>query len=95
MVDTTVGAVLVKYSIQWYIRRRVHSSWLYWRERHLRAARQMAVDVTDTLTAQTPGTTAGTARAHTPSAVTGAAAAEGAAAEAAAAEVTATEGAAS
>ena len=95
MVDTTVGAVLVKYSIQWYIRRRVHSSWLYWRERHLRAARQMAVDVTDTLTAQAPGTTAGTARAQTPSAVTEAAAAEGAAAEAAAAEVTATEGAAS
>ena len=59
MVDTTVGEVLIKFSIQWHVRRQVHSSWLYRRERHLRAARQMAVDATDAVEAQASDTAAG------------------------------------
>jgi hypothetical protein len=43
MVDTTVGTVLDKLSTQWYQKRPMHSMWLHWREKHLRAARLIAV----------------------------------------------------
>ena len=74
MTSTTVGAVLIKHSTRWFIRRQVHSWWLYWRERHLLAAQQMA-----TVAARTPSTETGGAD-------TEGAAAEGAASEGAAAE---------
>ena len=79
MTSTTVGAVLIKHSIRWHIRRQVHSWWLYWRERHLLAAQQMAA-----VAARTPSTATGGAD-------TESAAAEGAASEGAAAEGATTE----
>ena len=79
MTSTTVGAVLIKHSIRWHIRRQVHSWWLYWRERHLLAAQQMAA-----VAARTPSTATGGA--DTESAAAEGAASEGAAAEGATAE---------
>ena len=43
-VSTTVGAVLLKHSTRWYIRRQVYTKWLHWRERHLLTVQQMAID---------------------------------------------------
>ena len=43
MVNTTVGAVLEKHSVQWHIKRQLYNRWLCWRGRHLHIARQMAV----------------------------------------------------
>ena len=79
MTSTTVGAVLIKHSIRWHIRRQVHSWWLCWRERHLLAAQQMAA-----VAARTPSTATGGA--DTESAAAEGAASEGAASKGSTAE---------